>query len=92
MTFLRGLRALTRERGVLLILDEIQTGIGRTGSLFGFEHAGIDAGHHDARARGWAEACRWPPWWRIATCAASSMAIRAARSAATRSWRRSAAR
>ena len=29
--FLRGLRALTRERGILLILDEIQTGIGRTG-------------------------------------------------------------
>jgi acetylornithine/N-succinyldiaminopimelate aminotransferase len=39
--FLRGLRALTRDRGLLLILDEIQTGIGRTGRLFGFEHAGI---------------------------------------------------
>jgi acetylornithine/N-succinyldiaminopimelate aminotransferase len=39
--FLRGLRALTRERGVLLILDEIQTGIGRTGRLFGFEHADV---------------------------------------------------
>jgi acetylornithine/N-succinyldiaminopimelate aminotransferase len=39
--FLRDLRALTHERGLLLILDEIQTGIGRTGRLFGFEHAGI---------------------------------------------------
>jgi acetylornithine/N-succinyldiaminopimelate aminotransferase len=39
--FLRDLRALTRDKGVLLILDEIQTGIGRTGRLFGFEHAGI---------------------------------------------------
>jgi acetylornithine/N-succinyldiaminopimelate aminotransferase len=39
--FLRGLRELTRERGLLLILDEIQTGIGRTGRLFGFEHSGI---------------------------------------------------
>jgi acetylornithine/N-succinyldiaminopimelate aminotransferase len=38
--FMRGVRSLTRERGVLLILDEIQTGIGRTGRLFGFEHAG----------------------------------------------------
>ena len=38
--FLRDLRALTRERGLLLILDEIQTGIGRTGKLFGFQHAG----------------------------------------------------
>jgi acetylornithine/N-succinyldiaminopimelate aminotransferase len=39
--FLRGLRDLTRERNLLLILDEIQTGIGRTGRMFGFEHAGI---------------------------------------------------
>jgi acetylornithine/N-succinyldiaminopimelate aminotransferase len=38
--FMRGLRNLTRERGLLLILDEIQTGIGRTGRMFGFEHAG----------------------------------------------------
>ena len=40
--FLRGLRALTRREGLLLILDEIQTGIGRTGKFFGFEHAGIE--------------------------------------------------
>ena len=39
--YLRGLRELTRARGVLLILDEIQTGIGRTGRLYGFEHAGV---------------------------------------------------
>lgn len=39
--FLRELRALTRERGILLILDEIQTGMGRTGKFFGFQHAGI---------------------------------------------------
>jgi acetylornithine/N-succinyldiaminopimelate aminotransferase len=41
LPFLRDLRVLTRDRGVLLILDEIQTGIGRTGRMFGFEHAGI---------------------------------------------------
>ncbi len=39
--YLRALRTLTRDKGVLLILDEIQTGIGRTGKMFGFEHAGI---------------------------------------------------
>jgi len=39
--FLRGLRALTAETGLLLILDEIQTGVGRTGRCFAFEHAGI---------------------------------------------------
>jgi len=40
--WLRDLRQLTREAGVLLIADEIQTGIGRTGRLFGYEHAGIE--------------------------------------------------
>ena len=39
--FLQGLRALTTRTGILLILDEIQTGIGRTGKFFGFEHAGV---------------------------------------------------
>jgi acetylornithine/N-succinyldiaminopimelate aminotransferase len=39
--FLRDLRELTRTRGLLLIVDEIQTGIGRTGKLFHYEHAEI---------------------------------------------------
>src|SRR6266566_4192221 len=39
--FLQELRALTKEHGLLLILDEIQTGMGRTGKLFHYEHAGI---------------------------------------------------
>jgi acetylornithine/N-succinyldiaminopimelate aminotransferase len=41
-TFMRDLRALTRRHGILLILDEIQTGIGRTGRFFGFQHAGVE--------------------------------------------------
>ncbi len=40
--FLRELRALTRERNVALILDEIQCGLGRTGTLFAYEQAGIE--------------------------------------------------
>jgi acetylornithine/N-succinyldiaminopimelate aminotransferase len=39
--FLRDLRELTRQKNLLLILDEVQTGLGRTGKLFAFEHAGI---------------------------------------------------
>ncbi len=40
-TYLRELRALCSERGVLLVLDEIQTGLARTGPLFAFQAAGI---------------------------------------------------
>lgn len=40
--FLRELRALTRSRNVLLILDEIQCGLGRTGRLWAYEHSGIE--------------------------------------------------
>jgi len=40
--FLRVLRDLTRRHGIVLILDEIQSGFGRTGRMFGYEHAGIE--------------------------------------------------
>jgi acetylornithine/N-succinyldiaminopimelate aminotransferase len=40
-SFLRELRALTEQHGLLLIVDEIQTGMGRTGKLFAYEHADI---------------------------------------------------
>jgi acetylornithine/N-succinyldiaminopimelate aminotransferase len=39
--FLRELRSLTKQHGLLLIFDEIQTGMGRTGKLFHYEHADI---------------------------------------------------
>jgi LysW-gamma-L-lysine/LysW-L-ornithine aminotransferase len=40
--FLQGTQAFCRERGVLFIVDEIQTGIGRTGKLFACEHFGLE--------------------------------------------------
>lgn len=40
--FLPRLQALCREHGILLIADEVQSGMGRTGKFFAFEHYGID--------------------------------------------------
>jgi predicted acetylornithine/succinylornithine family transaminase len=40
--YLRAVRALCDERGALLIMDEVQTGFGRTGRWFGFQRAGIE--------------------------------------------------
>jgi acetylornithine aminotransferase len=39
--FVERARAVTEERGALLVVDEIQTGMGRTGAWWGFEHHGI---------------------------------------------------
>lgn len=41
--FMRDLRALTKKYGTLLILDEIQSGYGRTGKFFAHQYAGIEA-------------------------------------------------
>jgi predicted acetylornithine/succinylornithine family transaminase len=40
--YLGGVRELCTERGILLIMDEIQTGLGRTGRWFAFQHTGIE--------------------------------------------------
>jgi diaminobutyrate-2-oxoglutarate transaminase len=39
--WLREIRRITREREIPLIVDEVQTGVGRTGLMYAFEHAGI---------------------------------------------------
>ena len=40
-SFLKGLRQLCDERGLLLIFDEVQTGLGRTGHWFGYQHSDV---------------------------------------------------
>ena len=45
----RGCGELCDETGTLLIFDEVQTGVGRTGTWFGHQHDGVDARRHDAR-------------------------------------------
>ncbi len=40
--YLAGVRRICNERGAVLILDEVQTGLGRTGMLFAYEHYGIE--------------------------------------------------
>lgn len=40
--FMQGLRALADEHGLLLIVDEVQTGFGRTGTLFSYQQYGIE--------------------------------------------------
>ena len=42
-SFMRALRALCDEHGILLIADEVQTGFGRTGKLFAMEHYDVQA-------------------------------------------------
>lgn len=40
-TFVKALKALCEEAGILLVADEVQTGIGRTGKMFGYQHYDI---------------------------------------------------
>ncbi|MDI2125073.1 aspartate aminotransferase family protein [Yinghuangia seranimata] len=40
--FLRGLREICDEHGILLVVDEVQTGFGRTGAMFAIEHYGVE--------------------------------------------------
>lgn len=42
LDYMKGVRALCDQHGILLIFDEVQCGLGRTGTLFGYQHYGIE--------------------------------------------------
>ena len=50
--YLEGVRALCDEREALLIIDEVQTGLGRTGKWFGYQHAHERAARHRHHGQG----------------------------------------
>src|SRR5439155_786652 len=88
--YLAGLRALAERRDVLLILDEIQCGLGRTGRLFAHEHAGVTP---SSRCVAWGSC--WAPsssgparpsWTTAARPGSSSTARRSACSASCPRW------
>jgi len=54
---LQGLRALCDRHGILLVFDEVQSGVGRTGKMFASEHWGVSPDIMTL-AKVWARGCR----------------------------------
>ncbi len=79
--FLQALRALCDQHHLLLILDEVQTGCGRTGPLFAYQSSGIEP-DIITLGKGLARACRFLPCWPKRIAASLPMATRVARFAA----------
>ena len=57
--WLADLRALCDEHGILLVVDEVQSGIGRTGTMWACEHDGVEPDIMCV-GKGLASGCRWP--------------------------------
>jgi 4-aminobutyrate aminotransferase len=87
--FLQGLRELTRQHGMVLVLDEVQSGMGRTGKMFAAEHfdvtgdvvniakgiaSGLPLGISCARA----DVMSWPPGAHASTFGGNPVACAAA--------------
>ena len=85
--FVERARTATLERGAMLVVDEIQTGLGRTGMWWGYEHHGIRPDVDHRREGRSAAACRPARCgWTSATSTRSSRPITGRRRAGTR-WR-----
>ena len=87
--FLQGLRELTREHGILLVVDEVQSGMGRTGRMFASEHfdlqadivtiaKGIASGLPLGVACARADIMAWPPGAHASTFGGNPVACAAA--------------
>ncbi len=55
--FLKGLETICRKHGILLLIDEVKIGFGRSGRMFAFEHFGVVPTPYRS-ARPWVAACR----------------------------------
>lgn len=87
--FLRDLRALCDRHGILLVADEVQSGMGRTGKMFAVEHAGVEpdiiclakgvaSGLPLGAIIAKAEVMDWPPGSHASTFGGNPVACRAA--------------
>jgi 4-aminobutyrate aminotransferase len=87
--FLQRLRELTTQHGMLLIVDEVQSGMGRTGRMFAIEHAGVEpdvvtmakgiaSGLPLGVATARAEMISWPPGTHASTFGGNPVACAAA--------------
>jgi len=87
--FLRGLREITRRHGILLVADEVQSGMGRTGKMFAIEHTGVQpdivaiakgiaSGLPLGLAAARADLMKWPPGAHASTFGGNPVACAAA--------------
>jgi len=87
--FLRGLREITRRHGILLVADEVQSGMGRTGKMFAIEHTGVQpdivaiakgiaSGLPLGVAAARADLMKWPPGAHASTFGGNPVACAAA--------------
>jgi 4-aminobutyrate aminotransferase len=87
--FMRSLRALCDRHGILLVVDEVQSGMGRTGRMFAVDHAGVEpdiiclakglaSGLPIGAIIAKAEVMDWPPGSHASTFGGNPVACRAA--------------